>query len=77
LLSASTFADCCHFLNVTIEDTNVIPQSLWPYDPLKFWYMMSQLNIQSLPILEDFRFATISHETHLIDMTTSEETLPV
>jgi hypothetical protein len=28
LLSASTFADCCHFLNVTIEDANVIPQSL-------------------------------------------------
>jgi hypothetical protein len=28
LLSASTFADCCHFLNVTIEDVNVVPQSL-------------------------------------------------
>jgi hypothetical protein len=28
LLSASTFADCCHFLNITIEDTNVVPQSL-------------------------------------------------
>jgi hypothetical protein len=28
LLSASTFADCCHFLNVTIEDANVVPQSL-------------------------------------------------
>jgi hypothetical protein len=28
LLSTSTFADCCHFLNVTIEDTNVIPKSL-------------------------------------------------
>jgi hypothetical protein len=32
LLSASTFADCCHFLNVTIEDANVVPQSLWHYD---------------------------------------------
>jgi hypothetical protein len=31
-LSASTFADCCHFLNVTIEDVNVVPQSLWHYD---------------------------------------------
>jgi hypothetical protein len=31
-----------------------------------FRYMTSQLNIQSPPILEDFRFATISHETHLI-----------
>jgi hypothetical protein len=28
LLSMSTFANCCHFLNVTIEDANVIPQSL-------------------------------------------------
>jgi hypothetical protein len=28
LLSASTFANCCHFLNVTIEDANVVPQSL-------------------------------------------------
>jgi hypothetical protein len=28
LLSASTFADCCHLLNVTIEDANVVPQSL-------------------------------------------------
>jgi hypothetical protein len=28
LLSASTFADCCHFSNVTIEDANVVPQSL-------------------------------------------------
>jgi hypothetical protein len=30
LLSASTFADCCHFLNITIEDVNVVPQSLCP-----------------------------------------------
>jgi hypothetical protein len=29
LLSPSTFSDCCHFLNVTIEDANVLPhQSL-------------------------------------------------
>jgi hypothetical protein len=28
LFIASTFADCCHFLNVTIEDANVVPQSL-------------------------------------------------
>jgi hypothetical protein len=28
LLSTSTFANCCHFLNITIEDTNVVPQSL-------------------------------------------------
>jgi hypothetical protein len=28
LLSASTFANCCHFLNITIEDANVVPQSL-------------------------------------------------
>jgi hypothetical protein len=41
LLSASTFANCCHFLNVTIEDAKVVPQSLWPYDPLIFRYMMS------------------------------------
>jgi hypothetical protein len=27
-LSPSTFTNCCHFLNVTIEDRNVIPQSL-------------------------------------------------
>jgi hypothetical protein len=33
-VSTSTFANCCHFLNVTIEDTNVVPQSLWHYDPL-------------------------------------------
>jgi hypothetical protein len=37
-LSASTFADCCHFLNVTIEDANVVPQSLWPYEPLTHSY---------------------------------------
>jgi hypothetical protein len=48
-LSASTFADCCHFLNVTIEDANVIPQSLWHYDTLTLRYMTSQQNIQSLP----------------------------
>jgi hypothetical protein len=28
LLSTSTFTNCCHFLNVTIEDTNVVPWSL-------------------------------------------------
>jgi hypothetical protein len=28
LLGTSTFANCCHFLNLTIEDMNVIPQSL-------------------------------------------------
>jgi hypothetical protein len=39
--------------------------------------MTSQLNIQSPPILEDFRFATFLHETHLIHMTTSEESLRV
>jgi hypothetical protein len=38
---------------------------------------MSQQNIQSPPILEDFRFATFFHETHLIHMTTSEESLRV
>jgi hypothetical protein len=40
---------------------------------------MSQLNmcIQRLPILEDFRFATFSYKTHLIHMTTSEESLRV
>jgi hypothetical protein len=38
LLSASTFADCCPFLNVTIEDANVVPQSLWHYDTLTLWY---------------------------------------
>jgi hypothetical protein len=27
LLSASTFNNCCHFLNGTIEDVNVVP---WP-----------------------------------------------
>jgi hypothetical protein len=47
LLSASTFADCCRFLNVTIEDANVVPQSLWRYDPLTLRYMTSQQNIQS------------------------------
>jgi hypothetical protein len=39
LLSTSTFADCCHFLNATIEDANVIPQSLWHYDTLALRYM--------------------------------------
>jgi hypothetical protein len=72
LLSASTLADCCHFLNITIEDAIVIPQSLWPYDPLIFRYMTSQLNIQSPLILEDFQNATFSHETHLIYTTTSK-----
>jgi hypothetical protein len=56
---------------------HVVPQSLWPYNPLIFRYMMSQLNIQSPPILEDFRFATFCHKTHLIHMTTSEESLRV
>jgi hypothetical protein len=36
--------DFCHFLNVTIEDGNVVPQSLWHYDPLTLWYMTSQQN---------------------------------
>jgi hypothetical protein len=49
LLSASTFADCCPFLNVTIEDANVVPQSLWHYDTLTLRYMTSQQNIQSPP----------------------------
>jgi hypothetical protein len=35
LLSVSTFANCWHFLNITIEDTNVVPLSLWHYDKLK------------------------------------------
>jgi hypothetical protein len=39
--------------------------------------MMSHQNIQSLPSLEDIQFATFSHETHLIHMTTSEESLRV
>jgi hypothetical protein len=26
-------------LNVTIEDANVVPQSLWHYDTLTLWYM--------------------------------------
>jgi hypothetical protein len=47
LLSTSTFADCCHFLNITIEDANVIPQSLWHNDLLTLRYMTSQQNIQS------------------------------
>jgi hypothetical protein len=45
LLSASTFTDCCNFLNVTIEDANVVPQSLWYYDTLTLRYMTSQRNI--------------------------------
>jgi hypothetical protein len=49
LLSTSTFADCCNFLNVTIEEANVVPQSLWHYDPLTLRYMTSQQNIQSPP----------------------------
>jgi hypothetical protein len=56
--------------------TSVI-MTLWATHPLIFPYMMSQLNIQSPPILEDFRFATFFHETHLIHMTTSEESLRV
>jgi hypothetical protein len=55
----------------------VVPQSLWHYNPLTLWYMMSQQNIQSPPILEDFWFATFFHKTHLIHMTTSEESLRV
>jgi hypothetical protein len=55
----------------------VVPQSLWPYDPFTLRYMMSHQNIQSPPSLEDFRFETFSHETHLIHMTTSEEPLRV
>jgi hypothetical protein len=46
-LSTSTFANCCHFLNVTIEVANVVPQSLWHYDTLTLLYMTSQQNIQS------------------------------
>jgi hypothetical protein len=57
--------------------TCVVPQSLWHYNPLTLWYMTSQQNIQSLPILEDFRFATSFHKPHLIHMTTSEESLRV
>jgi hypothetical protein len=30
LLSASTFTNWCIFLNVTTDNTNVVPQSLWP-----------------------------------------------
>jgi hypothetical protein len=37
-LSASTFANCCHFLNITIEDANVVPQSLWPQALKDFWF---------------------------------------
>jgi hypothetical protein len=43
LLSASTFAYYCHFLNVTIEDANVVPQSLWHYYPLTLRYMRSNI----------------------------------
>jgi hypothetical protein len=35
------------FLNISIEDTNVVPQSLCHYDALTLWYMISQQNIQS------------------------------
>jgi hypothetical protein len=55
----------------------VVPQSIWHYNPLTLRYMMSQQNIQSPPILEDFWFATFFHETHLIHVTTSEESLRV
>jgi hypothetical protein len=47
LLSASTFADCCHFLNVTIEDANVVPQSLWHYDTLTLPYRKPQPECKS------------------------------
>jgi hypothetical protein len=77
LLSVSTFTDCSHFLNITFEDANVVPQALWPYDPFTPWYMMSQQNIQSSLSLEDFWFATFFHHTHLFHMTTSEESLRV
>jgi hypothetical protein len=56
--------------------TSVI-MTLWATHPLILRYMTSQQNIQSPPILKDFRFATFFHETHLIHMTTSEESLRV
>jgi hypothetical protein len=72
---------------------HVVPQSLWCYDPLTLRYMTSQQNIQypkpahlmkwhdsKLKVkltFEDFWFATFFHETHLIHMTTSEESLRV
>ena len=74
LLSASTFADCSHFSNVTIEDANVVPQS---HDPLTPRYMTSQQISKIPPRLEDFRFATFSSQNHLIHTTTSEESLRV
>jgi hypothetical protein len=69
-LSPSTFSDCCHFLNVTIEDANVLPhQSLWPAHTQ---YMTSNkyqndpwLNSncsQARLILEDFQFAQFSRK---------------
>jgi hypothetical protein len=62
--------------DVALCCTSVI-MTLWATHPLILRYMMSQQNIQSPPILEDFRFATFFHETHLIHMTTSEESLRV
>jgi hypothetical protein len=58
LLSMSTFANYCHFLNVTIEDTNVIPviMTLWP---IHISIHDITTKYPKLPcLLEDFRFVT-------------------
>jgi hypothetical protein len=47
LLSASTFADCCHFLPWQLR-TQMLYLSHWHYDPLTLQYMTSQQNIQAL-----------------------------
>jgi hypothetical protein len=47
------------FWMLQFEDVNVVPWSLWPYDTLTFQYIMSQQNIKSLLILEDFRLANL------------------
>jgi hypothetical protein len=64
LLSASTFANICHFLNVTIEDANVVPQSLWHYDTLSLRYMTSQKKFKACQASNMTRDSKSVHLTH-------------
>jgi hypothetical protein len=66
LLSASTFANYCHFLNVTIEDANVVPQSLWPYDHVLHQKENNVVNTASSGLLPCMSSEPLRKSTHFL-----------
>jgi hypothetical protein len=84
-LPRGPFTDCCHFLNITIEDANVVPQSLWPLHSLihgiqqniKMAHDLKRIAASQTDSWRLLICNLFSMKTHLLHMKTSEESLRV